>query len=399
MMQWSAQFINFSKEYDQVLWSETLAELDPEVYVRPEMIEKVIATGDISFTKRSNDLLRVIDISAEDLWKDGSEEEKYTGNKWGGKYLRAPEIFFTVLEKGGEKLVKLKKISDVRFWIKTWVNDFFYLPSKSYWINDKWHELELVSLSNIKTKLTISKKYFIPVIKSPRECNFCKSSKISSNNYLFVCYESFSELPWDVIDYIKRWEFQWFNKWASVNWRKNWYSVPDLKKPDYVYPLINNDQLKIIMNDANIAFDANLNCWFSNLDNNESELLPAVLMCSLTMIYRELYWIANLWEWAIKQNPQYTMHSLLIHPKLFLNSTLNAKFDVLSNREMKSIFIELWFDKTKDIRSQTPQPLADRKELDDIIFDELWLTPDERNEVYRSLAELVKARLDKAKSV
>ena len=79
------------------------------------MIEKVITTGDISFTKRSNDLLRVIDISAEDLWKDGSEEEKYTGNKWGGKYLRAPEIFFTVLEKGGEKLVKLKKISDVRF--------------------------------------------------------------------------------------------------------------------------------------------------------------------------------------------------------------------------------------------------------------------------------------------
>ena len=24
----------------------------------------------------------------------------YQGNKWGGKYLRAPDIFFTVLEKG-----------------------------------------------------------------------------------------------------------------------------------------------------------------------------------------------------------------------------------------------------------------------------------------------------------
>ena len=24
---------------------------------------------------------------------------KYSGNKWGGKYLRAPDIFFTILEK------------------------------------------------------------------------------------------------------------------------------------------------------------------------------------------------------------------------------------------------------------------------------------------------------------
>lgn len=95
----SAQFINFSKEYDQVLWSETLAELDPDVYVKPEITEKIITTGDISFTKRSNDLLRVIDISAEDLWKDGSEDDVYTGNKRGGKYLRAPEIFITILEK------------------------------------------------------------------------------------------------------------------------------------------------------------------------------------------------------------------------------------------------------------------------------------------------------------
>jgi hypothetical protein len=40
--------------------------------------------------------------------------------------------------------------------------------------------------------------------------------------------------------------------------------------------------------------------------------------------------------------------------------------------------------------------VPDRKALDDIIFDELGLTPDERNEVYWSVAELVKQRLDKA---
>jgi hypothetical protein len=71
----------------------------------------------------------------------------------------------------------------------------------------------------------------------------------------------------------------------------------------------------------------------------------------------------------------------------------------LSNRKIWTIFEEFGFIRTKPIRSQIPTPLSDRKELDDIIFDELWLTKEERNEVYWSLAELVKARLDKAKSV
>ena len=41
---------------------------------------------------------------------------------------------------------------------------------------------------------------------------------------------------------------------------------------------------------------------------------------------------------------------------------------------------------------------SDRKALDDVIFDELELTQDERNEDYWSVAELVKQRLDKAAS-
>ena len=27
-------------------------------------------------------------------------DPKYTGDKWGGKYLRAPDIYWTILEKG-----------------------------------------------------------------------------------------------------------------------------------------------------------------------------------------------------------------------------------------------------------------------------------------------------------
>ncbi|AHF98224.1 hypothetical protein DESACE_08955 [Desulfurella acetivorans A63] len=51
----------------------------------------------------------------------------YIGNKWGGKYLRAPEIYFKILEKGKDKLVRLGDIAEVRRGFTTGANEFFYL--------------------------------------------------------------------------------------------------------------------------------------------------------------------------------------------------------------------------------------------------------------------------------
>jgi hypothetical protein len=77
--------------------------------------------------------------------------------------------------------------------------------------------------------------------------------------------------------------------------------------------------------------------------------------------------------------PQGDMHIL----------TLNATRKMKMNRDFVAIII----------RSQTPNSLPDRKALDDIVFDILGLTQQERNEVYWAVCELVKNRLEKAKSV
>ncbi|OGW15583.1 MAG: hypothetical protein A3G93_14335 [Nitrospinae bacterium RIFCSPLOWO2_12_FULL_45_22] len=68
------------------------------------------------------------------------------------------------------------------------------------------------------------------------------------------------------------------------------------------------------------------------------------------------------------------------------------------DREIQSIFSELGINPTLPIREQKPIPLPDRKALDDIVFDILGLTEDERNEVYWAVCELVKNRLEKARS-
>jgi hypothetical protein len=67
----------------------------------------------------------------------------YIGNKWGGKYLRALEIFFTILEKGKDKLVRLGDIAEVKFGIKTGANEFFYLDDekiKKWGIEEEFFE-------------------------------------------------------------------------------------------------------------------------------------------------------------------------------------------------------------------------------------------------------------------
>jgi len=92
--------------------------------------------------------------------------------------------------------------------------------------------------------------------------------------------------------------------------------------------------------------------------------------------------------------------------KLLIIDTSNVSSELCKSvispyfiRPMYSLFNELNINPKQPIRSQKPDPLPDRKALDDVAFDTLGLTPAERDEVYWAVCELVKNRLEKAKSV
>ncbi len=79
------------------------------------------------------DYYRCIPLKQEQLYANGYDEEdkQYAGDKWGGKFLRAPEIYYTVLEKAKDKLITIGKLADVVYGIKTGANDFFILIKKN----------------------------------------------------------------------------------------------------------------------------------------------------------------------------------------------------------------------------------------------------------------------------
>ena len=100
---------------------------------------------------------REIKVSNAELMEAGmgapnaSGRRKFAGDKWGGKYLRAPDIYWTILEKGRDKLVRLGDIATVKFGIKTGANEFFYLDKNKI---EEWG---------------IEDEFLQPVMTSPRE--------------------------------------------------------------------------------------------------------------------------------------------------------------------------------------------------------------------------------------
>lgn len=120
------------------------------------------------------------------------------------------------------------------------------------------------------------------------------------------------------------------------------------------------------------------------------------LNSTVTALFLELSGRINLGEGALDNMTYEAARIFVVSPDFVLSSDKNN--DIFA-RPILSIFAELGFDQTRPIREQQPNPLPDRKALDDIVFDALNLTQEERKEVYWSVAELVKNRLEKARSV
>lgn len=78
---------------------------------------------------------------------------------------------------------------------------------------------------------------------------------------------------------------------------------------------------------------------------------------------------------------------------------LQKAFEDMGSRDFGSLFEECGIYPDQPIREQEPKPLNDRKKLDNLVFDALGLTENERGEVYWSVCELVKNRLEKAESL
>lgn len=303
---------------------------------------------------------------------------KYEGNKWGGKYLRAPDIFFKILEKGKGKLVRLGDVAVVKFGIKTGANEFFYL-------NDE----------NLK-EWNIEKEFLKPIIKSPRECKSILIKPEDLKFRIFMCHKDKKDMNGtNALKYIEWGEKQGFHERPSCNGRLRWWDLNEIKSP-----IISKRFVDVVFsyywNKSNFA----VGDTFFVIDSKDelyNRGLVLYLNSTVGSFLTEIEGRKSMGEGVL------LIYGSEINNILVINQTvigaLKKQDSLLFERNSKSVFEELGINPARPIREQKPNPLPDRKALDDIVFDVLGLTEDERNKVYWAVCELVKNRIDKARSV
>jgi hypothetical protein len=340
-----------------------------------------------------NHELRIFPLSQQELWDEGYDTtgEKYTGAKW-GKYLRAPKIFFKILEKNKDILVPLKEVAEVRRGFTTGANDFFYLKEEE--IKKKGIEKEFWMHKDRSGKQLPNK-----VIISPREAknvviNTAKLDKI----VIFINTEKSKLKRKNILSYIKQGESRGVNDRPTCRSRKLWYSINYRKPWPILFPMIHHDRQTVVLNNSRAQVDHNL---FEIKPKKGQALLPLLcfLLSTVSMLIKEFTGRSNLGEGALKTEG--TDLQRLMVPISYSKKSRHLLLDLIKkyrDAPINSIFEDLSAQNAEDVSLEKIK--TERRELDQIIMGEiLGLDEEEQLEVYRGVIDLVKSRITKAKSV
>jgi type I restriction-modification system DNA methylase subunit len=404
------RFVMFKKPFEEVMYSEIFIDLEKDYDLKAFQEGK----------RRENEIYRLHIVNQKDLWEFGKDEEtgEYIGNKWGGKYLRAPEIYWKILEKGKGKLVRLGDIAEVKRGFTTGANEFFYVEDVTDKIEFSEIKSRIKNLENFKSLEEI-KKAGLRIIRNTKtgdywliEEEFLKPVIISLNRVSKICF-SFKEIEnirgliieesVDLEDfkflcqYLKWGEKEKLNKRKTIASRKIWYILPHQKIGPILFPYFYTDTYFVLLNSVSIYANKELYVLYPTID---PVIICALLNSTFYLLYWEIFSISNvpsLIKIRVYDLPETPILAYEIIKEK--GNDIQKYFNQISSRPVKSIFTELGFDPNKPIHEQEPRPLPDRKALDDIVFDALGLTEEEKKEVYWAVAELVQNRLKKAKSV
>ncbi len=373
----------------QDLWEKQLNRITET----DKLVKTILAHNEIY----KNDELRIYPKKQSDLWEEGlelvdeegSEIAKYIGSKW-GKYLRAPEIFFTILEKGKDKLVPLQDIAKVRFGIKTGANEFFYLTEQE--IKEK----------GIEKEFWMHKEdgKWIPnyLIKSPKECRSIVVDREDLKYRTLMIHKDKKQLTsTKILHWINEGEKQGFHKRPTCASRsERWFDLGIWDKPDFVWSDAYNDRFAVY--DTMQTWGDKRFFFITAYKKTDHLILHAYLNSTIIPLLIEIGGITNLGEGAIYTNV-YWLEKLLVPKRIKeQDKKLLKVLEQLKTRDVKSIFDEIGAHTSDEVCLENVLP--DRRALDAIVMGEiLGLTDEEQLDIYHATVDIVKARLEKAKSL
>jgi hypothetical protein len=325
------------------------------------------------------------------------EEElkaKHEAAKW-GLYLRAPQVFFDILEKAGPKLIPLSEVAEVRFGIKTGINDFFYLTPLGP--GEAPGTLRVKNARGWQGE--IEAQFLKPILTTLKKITHLEVNSETLDTLLFLCDEDEETLRKEgyvrALSYIEWGKNQttsgkgrvgkqgiFFPEVESVRSHKpQWFNLTYRGPGHLISNRFIGKRFGFLVNTGVAVSDTFFEISFNS--EAERDIYAALLNSTLTYLFLE---VAGRQTWS--QGVLYIygpeVSNLLVPNLASLDKrklkTIQNKFEKLKKREV--------FDIQKEVMQ------ADRQELDKAVLEALGLDPKVYlRPLYEGLVELVTERL------
>jgi len=364
---------------------------------RLEAVDKFLKTIYAHNDFYENDDLRIFPKSQKELFEEGfnSETQKYQGAKW-GKYLRAPDIYFKILHSNKDKIIPLKKEVKVETYLNTGgCDDFFIVRLLEGPFKEKFTRIK-----NTMSEFEIEMEFVRSFIKTPRDLRkILISSKEIKWQIILPPISVDSRKNQKLFQYLKWGEKTGFNKRSGSLKRNPWWKLPTqaYNPGSVLFSRLHDDSHICFYNPDKIP---NTNFYSLKSKVLSDNLLSCVLNSTLFALVKEIDGRVNFGEGVLKTEGTDIQKFIFVRGEVInkFSNKLIKIFDNLSKREIGNIFEEIGAKNPKDVFLEKVKP--DRRALDQVIMDDiLGLTDKEQLEVYCAVIDLVKSRIERARSV
>jgi len=369
---------------------------------------------------------RVCRVSAAQLQR---HEAEY-GGRWGALYLRAPAVFWEIVEHCGGRLTQLGELAALRRGYTTGANGFFYLRvddiaasrSAASRLAATGPAAELMPVRNaLGWRGLIEQRYLAPAVRSPRELSCTLLDEQALEQRVFLCRDDERELAGtQALKYIRWGAAQLaaghqlkqpagsaLPSLPSLAARTPWYALPERAAAALICCRFFHERLFFTLAPGGVLLDQTLygGRFAAGVD---PQLQTALLNSTLQALLTEIFGRSALGEGAL----QYSVADMQRLPCLDARrsiaagvaSLLREAWHALCRRPIAGIPRELGITAgpAASLARLHVRPAAidpARRALDAVVWEQLGLDARRQQAVYDALARLVLARLRKAASL
>ncbi|MDQ7818908.1 MAG: N-6 DNA methylase [Melioribacteraceae bacterium] len=349
----------------------------------------------------------------QQLEEESSADGKYENGNWGAKYLRSPEIYNKIIDKAGNKLIRLHNVAEVRRGFTTGSNDFFYVIDDTdkvkelsdeeyklqFGIERKQHKISWEKFGWYYSELTknhhlMERAYFKPIFKTQKEAKNLEVDIKKLKYNVLICNESLATLKkykTQIAKYIERAEKEHdlhknptnAQRISNVKGKeRDWFNLgKDLFIGDFIFPSKIGERFRLIDNrKSNVYCDkVNYNIKVNEEYKKLSGIIFLILNSTVFRYFLDLF--SRQMVVKISDVDVYVVaNALIIDPAI-----LKPK-----EKELKEIYKSLKSRKQEPIYDEIKK--KDRRKLDNIIFETLGLKHKDVDELYKEATDYVKNR-------